>query len=112
MSSGDRWNGRCVLLKETEKTDDFNRPQTILTPQKTVFCKVVGVKQNEFYQAAAQGYKVELQLEVRKASYDEANITHIRHNGVAYRVLRCYPAKCAENIVLVCVDKANEARKQ
>ncbi len=112
MGSGDRWNGKCVLMAETEELDEMKRPQTVLKAVKNVFCKVVGVKQSEFYQAAAQGYKVELQLEVRKISYEENKITHLKYNGIVRRILRSYPAKCAENIVLVCVDKANEARKQ
>lgn len=112
MSSGDRWNGKCVLMAEAEDLDEMLRPQKVLKAVKSVFCKVVGVKQNEFYQAAAQGYKVELQLEVRKTSYDENKITHLKYGGIVRRILRSYPAKCAENVVLVCVDKANEARKQ
>lgn len=109
MSSGDRWNGKCTLISESETEDTMHRPQKTLKTEKTVFCKVVGIRQNEFYQAAAQGYKVELQLEIRKINYAAA-ITHIGYKGCVYRILRTAPAKCAENLMLVCVDKANEAR--
>lgn len=110
MSSGDRWSSKCTLISETETEDAMHRPQKTLTDARAVFCNVIGVRQNEFYQAAAQGYKVELQLEIRKINYNETFITHLRHKGCVYRILRVYPAKCAENLVLVCVDKANEAR--
>lgn len=109
MSNGDRWGNKCALVSETETENSLHRPQKTLKTEKTVFCKVVGVRQNEFYQASAQGYKVELQLEIRKINYASA-ITHIRYRGCIYRILRTAPAKCAENLMLVCVDKANEAR--
>ncbi len=107
MSNGDLWNGRCTLITETAPLDELRRPQKVLTDLRTVFCKVAGVNQKEFYQAAQQGYKVEKQLEIRRASYSP-NATHIRHNGCVYRILRTYQPKNADNIGLICVDKANE----
>lgn len=109
MSSGDRWNGKCELVCQLETQDAMHRPQKSLKIKNTVFCKCVGVRQNEFYQAAAQGLKVELQLEIRKINYTP-DVTHIRYKGCIYRILRTAPAKCAENLMLVCVDKANEAK--
>lgn len=108
MSNGDLWNGRCTLLTETEALDSMRRPQKVLTDLRTVFCKVAGVNQKEFYQAAQQGYKVEKQLEIRRSSYTP-NATHIRHKGCTFRILRTYQPKNAENIGLICVDKVNEA---
>lgn len=108
MSNGDLWNGRCTLITEAETLDELRRPQKALKDLRTVFCKVVGVFQKEFYQAAQQGYKVEKQLEIRRSSYGP-NVTHIRHGGCTYRILRTYQPKNAENIGLVCVDKVNEA---
>lgn len=105
MSSGDHWSGRCTLIAETEPMDERNRPQTVLKDVKTVYCKEVGIKQNEFYQAAQQGYKVEAQIEIRKASYAE-NITHLRYKGKVYRILRTYQPKSAENIGLVVINHA------
>lgn len=110
MSNGDVWNGRCTLLVETEKPDldKLRRPQKVLSDLRTVFCKVAGVFQKEFYQAAQQGYKVETQLEIRRRSYTP-KATHIRYNRCVYRILRTYQPKNSENIGLVCVDKVNEA---
>ena len=41
MSSGDRWNGKCVLMAEAEDLDEMLRPQKVLKAVKSVFCKVV-----------------------------------------------------------------------
>ena len=102
------WKGRCVLLSETDESNALSRPQKKLTEEKTVFCRQIDVGQGEFYQAAAQGYKVELQLEVRK-SVMIPRITHVKYKGDLYRILRVRGAKSSENQVLVCVDKHNEA---
>lgn len=109
--SGDCWGGRCTLIAEEQQTDSMRRAQLVLTDVRTVFCNDYGVRQNEFYQADAQGYRVELQLEIRRSCFDASKITHVRYKGCRYRILRAYPAKCAENVVLVCIDKLNEARK-
>ena len=102
------WKGRCILLSETDERDALSRPQKKLVEEKTVFCRQLDVGQGEFYQAAAQGYKVELQLEVRK-SVMMPRITHVKYKGKPYRILRVRGAKSSENVVLVCIDKHNEA---
>lgn len=109
MSDG--WNGRLFYLKEKNTLDEMHRPQKRLVESGSAFCNNVGIRQNEFYQAAAQGYRVEQQLEVRRNTY-KREFTHVRYNGTEYRILRTANAKCRENIIIVCVDKVNsQARK-
>lgn len=105
MGYGDNWGGKCTLLTETVEKNAMNAPQVVLKPARAVWCRATSVKQNEFYQAAQQGYKAEIQIEIRKKSYS-ADITHLKFRNKTYRILRTYQPKLPDSIGFVCVDKA------
>lgn len=53
-----------------------------------VFGKKKSIKQNEFYQAQASGFKPELKFEINSFEYN--NEKFVRYNNKEYRVIRTY----------------------
>ena len=75
------------LLKEINTLDEFRRSKTTYQEEK-VFCNIKSIGQSEFYQAAANGLKPEIKVEIKCVSID--NVTHFKLNNVIYKVLRTY----------------------
>ena len=53
-----------------------------------VFGKEKSIKQSEFYQAQASGFKPELKFEINSFEYN--NEKYVRYNNKEYRVIRTY----------------------
>lgn len=91
------WREIGYLCKEAETTfDKFNKPIKGNYIETEVFCNKKSVKQNEFYQAQAQGLKPELVIEVK--TYDGSD--HFKFENKLYRIIRTY-SKNDEVIELV-----------
>lgn len=66
-----------------EKGDLIHGPQ-----KRKVYASLNSVRQSEFYQAQATGFKPEISLTMRKFEYKCEELTQI--NEVEYRILRTY----------------------
>lgn len=53
-----------------------------------IFAKRKSIKQSEFYQAQASGFKPEISFEINSFEYN--NETRVRYNNKEYKVLRTY----------------------
>ena len=98
------WRDIGYLLKDEEKLDDLRKPYKVTT-EIEVFCNKKSVRQSEFYQAQAQGYKPELMFVVRSSEYNGE--AYFKHEGITYRILRTYD-KNGEKTELICSALVNE----
>lgn len=55
---------------------------------KEIFGKRKSIKQSEFYQAQASGFKPEIKFEINSFEYDEE--TYARYNNKEYKIIRTY----------------------
>lgn len=58
---------------------------------RKVYCDINSVRQTEFYQAQANGYKAELSVIVRDFEYKNEEIAEF--NSIRYKILRSYDKK-------------------
>lgn len=84
------------LMVEEQKLDKKHRPVNSYT-EKLFYCNEKSIGQSEFYQSASVGFKPEIKLETRLI--DLTNVTHIKYNGILYKILRTF--KKEDNIELV-----------
>jgi len=87
----------AYTLKEISSLDSKYRPK--ITYQENLFyCNVLSIGQSEFYQSATAGFKPEIKLQAKLL--DLTNITHIKYNGVIYKILRIYKKEDIVEITL------------
>ncbi|SJZ60680.1 phage head closure protein [Anaerorhabdus furcosa] len=79
----------CKLVSGNKSTNKYGDVIPGEKVETEVFCKVMSVKRNEFYQASAVGMKPEVVLEVRQEDYSDETI--VVYNDIEYKVLRTYP---------------------
>lgn len=53
-----------------------------------IFAKRKSIKQSEFYQAQATGFKPEIAFEIN--SFEYSGETHVRYNEKEYKIIRTY----------------------
>ena len=75
------------LLKETKTFDSKKRPKISYT-EIPFFCNEKSVRQSEFYQSEAVGFKPEIMLETKLI--DLIDVTHVKFNNVIYKIQRKY----------------------
>lgn len=61
---------------------------TELKTYTEIFGKEKSIKQSEFYQAQASGFKPELKFEINSFEYNDEK--YVRYNNKEYRVIRTY----------------------
>lgn len=98
------WKNICFLHTESTALDEYCRPYTTFTRRK-IMCNKKSVRQSEFYQAQAQGFKPELVIEVRQSEYNGEN--HLDYSGKTYRIIRTYE-RTDEICELTCISWVNE----
>jgi SPP1 family predicted phage head-tail adaptor len=96
------WRDVADLLTVTTATDAEGISTETYTT-RTIFVNKKDVRQSEFYQAAAQGLKPSLMLEILVSEYsDEARLSF---EGSVYKIIRTY-SKNGERMELVCEREA------
>lgn len=96
MSIDTEMNEIILLLKKTEVADDAgNLVQSYA--EKQVWCKVLSIGQNEFYQGGAKGYKPEIKFVIEDyLDYEGQEVISYKEFGQAepkyYSVIRTYRA--------------------
>lgn len=97
------WNDIVYLQTEVELIDDYNRPYKSYTDRK-VFSNKKSVRQSEFYQAQAQGFKPEIIFEVRSYKGE----SHLKYKGIQYRILRTYVIGDTTELTVTSIVTENE----
>lgn len=96
-----RWSEVVTLLKVTEIENDYGDVEKVTVPHE-VFANKKSVRQSEFYQAQAIGFKPELVFEVRSFDYDKQEQLEYDKK---YNIIRTYDR--GEFIELVCEGVVN-----
>lgn len=78
----------AYLISDGEQSVDEYGEASVTNDRRKVYVSEKSVKQSEFYQAQAAGFKPEVTLEIRKIEYK--NEQSIEYNGSEYKVLRVY----------------------
>ena len=100
------WTDVIELVIETSGKNDIGDAIKQPTYRK-VFANEKGIRQSEFYQAAATKLRPEIMYEIRKVDY--AGEKKIRVNKTKlYNIIRTYPVK-NEMLELVCQGLVNNA---
>lgn len=92
------WRDVGLLCTEEIKLDSLKKPYKVLV-KREIFCNKKSVRQNEFYQAQAQGYRPEIMFEIRSSAYDGES--YFEYNGKQYRIIRTFD-KNGEIMELIC----------
>ena len=92
------WRDIGYICEEKEHFDKFGKPNKSFK-EREVFLNKKGVKRNEFYQAASQGFRPELCVEIRQADYNKES--HLKFDDTLYRIIRSYPVE-NECLELIC----------
>lgn len=85
------------LLTKTTTYDTKNRPKVSYT-ENLFYCNRKSVRQSEFYQSDAAGFKPEIMLEARLI--DISNIDHIKFDNKIYKILRSYKKEDLIELIL------------
>lgn len=101
------WREIGYLCKKKTILDEMRRPKKGLE-KKEVFCNKKSVRQGEFYQANAQGYKPEMMIEIRSMEYNCEEYFEIDKN--IYRITRTYDR--GEIMELTLTSLVNENGKE
>ena len=78
----------CTLIKILESISESGDVIRKEEQREEVFCNEKSVRVNQFYQAHAQWYKVELILELRQVDYNGEE--YIIYDKVKYKIFRTY----------------------
>lgn len=92
------WRDTATLIAVTHTENDMGDMIETET-ESVVFVNEKSVRQSEFYQAAATGFKPELMLEVRTEDYTEQR--KVNFKNVQYNVIRVF-SKNQEITELIC----------
>lgn len=92
------------LIKKSTIINSIGDSVDNKTIERKVIADVESIKQSEFYQAQATGFKPELTFIVRKFEYKEEEL--LKFNSKIYRIIRTYD-RCDGNIELVCTGVVN-----
>lgn len=99
------WRDIGYLCKPVTELDSTRRPKKVSYEKREVDCNEIGIKRQEFYQAAIAGIKPELCVEIRKAEYDKEK--YFEYDDILYRIVRTYPVK-NECLELICTTQVRD----
>lgn len=92
------WDSVVILIGGETSIDEAGDIVEDESTKKQIFCNELSIGQNEFYQAAASGFKPELKLEIYKSEY--SNEKQAIYCEVLYSVIRTFSKKDSEVLEL------------
>ncbi|ALX50465.1 phage head closure protein [Lentibacillus amyloliquefaciens] len=92
------YNHELILIRTETEYDDIGNPIKV-EEKNPVLCQVNSIGSNEFYDAAAQGLKPEIEFVVHGYEYFGEQV--VEFEGVRYSVIRVY-RESFEEIELTC----------
>lgn len=94
------------LIKKSTTTNSIGDVVDNADIKRKVLADIESIKQSEFYQAQATGFKPELTFIIRKFEYKEED--SLSFNSKIYRIIRTYD-RVDGNIELICTGVVNNA---
>lgn len=79
-----------LIDEDYAETDKYGNYITTTKEQK-IFCNVLGINRNEFYNAGNHGYKLAFNLIIN--DFEFSNQEKIRYKDKVYNIVRIYPLK-------------------
>lgn len=76
------------LIRENDSKTDEKGDLIQIPEKRKVYASLNSVRQSEFYQAQASGFKPELSLTVRSFEYNGEELAEV--NKIQYKILRTY----------------------
>ncbi len=95
------------LISKTETTSDDRGNPIYTSKKRRIYAQKKSVRQSEFFQAAAVGFKPEIVLEINSFEYE--NEEQCILEGKLFRIYRAYPIKNAERTELYLTDLVGES---
>ena len=93
-----RINCVCFLIPTTSDKNQIGDKITIEGNKRKVFGEKISVRQSEFYQAAATGFKPEIAIKVWSIEYRNEDL--LEYKGKKYSIIRTFEK--GEEIELIC----------
>lgn len=93
-----------LLGVESHTVDDYGDVVLQEADRREVLADEQSIRQSEFYQAAAEGFKPSLMFVIRAEEYRGEK--RLEHNGTGYRIIRTYK-KGIDFLELVCEGVVN-----
>jgi hypothetical protein len=87
-----------VSKNNNEVTSDVYGNPVYLPSRRKIFAEKIAIKQSEFFQAAAVGFKPEIVLEVNSFEYENEEECYL--DGQLFKIYRVYPIKNRERTEL------------
>jgi len=100
------FNEIIKLITLTDGTSDTGDPIKKLTESDNIYADKQSIKRNEFYQAAANGFRPELTFVIRTIDYNAAKL--LKWGSKTYDIIRTYELD-SEFIELICQGVTNNA---
>lgn len=101
---------RDTIVELVTKTDtqrnDYGEP-IYSEKRKRIFAVKKAVRQSEFFQAAAAGFKPEIVLEVNSFEYNNEELCYLE--GKCFKIYRAYPISRSERTELYLTDVVGES---
>jgi SPP1 family predicted phage head-tail adaptor len=91
------------LIVNVNNVDDIG-DATATPVERKVLAHITSIKQSEFYQAQANGFKPEITFIIRSFEYKSEKF--VRQGNKVYRVLRSYD-RSDGNVELICIGVVN-----
>jgi SPP1 family predicted phage head-tail adaptor len=93
------------LKSASYEENDLGDTVQVLSEPRYVFANKKSVRQSEFYQASAAGFKPELMFEIRSFEYEGENV--LTFEGKDLSIIRTH-SKNGEITELICTGLVNE----
>ncbi|MEZ7173589.1 phage head closure protein [Sporosarcina sp. OR05] len=98
-----RFNSEIFLLAMNDTENAMG--DTIEVPvERKVFAEKISVRQTEFYQAAANGFKPQKAFKIWVSEYNDE--TQLMFEGITYSIIRTY-SKDDKELELICEGAVN-----
>ena len=98
------WSKTITLISYEEKRDEMGvLKRTGKQKKKKIFCDVEQVNQQEFFSAAAQGYKATFRATVHRWEYSGQEWAE--YKGVVYKIYRGHDGRTQDDLELYLMEK-------
>lgn len=92
------------IITQPGGSDDIGDIKRGETYFRRIYAKKKSISQNEFYQAQAHGFKIELKFEINKFEYEDNE--KIRYKGKIYKIFRTFELS-EDKMEIVCIGSTH-----
>lgn len=101
-----------IYLLSDESTEDAGGEDILEPVKREVFAERLSVRQSEFYQAHAVGFKPEIMFKMRVEDYQDEELLEYDKEQLTdfkrYSVMRAFETKYQDYVELICFNVVNQ----